>query len=149
MLDKEGLLERISTLLDDQNFAVLATRGDEHPYTTLVGFARSEDCRQIIFATSRHTRKYRNLKKAPNVSLLFDNRTNHVRDLKDAEALTALGTAREVDGTDEERGLTLYLNRHPYLEEFVSGPDSVLISVEVSRYILVSNFQNVLEYKVL
>ena len=140
------MLEDIRGLLGEGRFAVLATRGEEYPYCTLVGYAESGDCSEIVFATARDTRKYRNLKEYPGVSLLVDSRTNQVRDLRDARALTVLGRAVEIEDRSSGVHLGIYLARHPYLEDFVNSPNCALISVKVDRYILVSNFQNVLEY---
>ncbi len=80
MIKNEALLKPIRSLLQAQNCGVLATHGSEYPYATLVGYATSEDCRELIFATIRDTRKYENIKKTPNVSLLIDSRMNQVND---------------------------------------------------------------------
>ncbi len=53
-------LEDIRTLFHNQKLAVLSTSLSGHPYTTLVGFAATEDLRRIIFATTRATRKFAN-----------------------------------------------------------------------------------------
>ena len=148
MIKNEDLLDQIRSLLQAQNCGVLATHGSEYPYATLVGYATSEDCRVLVFATIRDTRKYENIKKTPNVSLLIDSRMNQVNDFQDAKALTVLGRAEEIDSTLENEYLALYLNKHPYLKEFVTAPNCSLIKVAVARYILVDHFQNVMEYTV-
>ncbi|MGA1824526.1 MAG: pyridoxamine 5'-phosphate oxidase family protein [bacterium] len=149
MISKETLFDRIQCLLNEQHFSVLATQGSEYPYCTLVAYAASSDCKAIIFATIRDTRKYKNLTKKPNVSLLIDNQTNQVHDFKDARALTVLGSAHTIENTDGPDYRALYLKKHPYLREFVTAPNCSLIRVRVLKYILVTNFQNVLEYTVL
>ena len=148
MMQNEQLLEQISTLLEGQNCAVLASHGKDYPYATLVGFAVSNDCRELIFATIRDTRKYANIKKKPEVSLLIDSRVNQVADFQDAKALTVLGRAEELDSTLKNNYLALYLSKHPYLNEFVTAPNCSLIKVTVAKYILVDHFQNVMEYTV-
>ena len=148
MLDNEKIFDQIRPLLQAQNCAVLATHGSEYPYATLVGYAISDDCKELIFATSRDTRKYKNIKKTSNVSLLIDSRLNQVNDFRDAKALTVLGKAQELDGTLKNDYLTIYLNKHPYLKEFATSPNCSLIKVTVAKYILVDHFQNVLEYTV-
>jgi heme iron utilization protein len=146
MIKKHELLDQIRSLLQAQNCGVLATHGSQYPYATLVGYAASQDCREIIFATIRDTRKFNNIKKTPNVSLLIDSRKNQVNDFQDAQALTVLGSARELDGTLKNDYLALYLDKHPYLKEFVTSPNCSLIRVSVAKYILVDHFQNVMEY---
>jgi len=146
MTANQEILDQIRTLLQDQNCGVLATHGSEYPYATLVGYASSKDCREILFATIRDTRKFNNIIKEPNVSLLIDSRENQATDFKDALALTVLGRAREPDKASMHDCLALYLNKHPYLEEFINAPNCALISIAVARYILVDHFQNVMEY---
>jgi nitroimidazol reductase NimA-like FMN-containing flavoprotein (pyridoxamine 5'-phosphate oxidase superfamily) len=146
MTTNQELLDRIRALLQAQNCGVLATHGSEYPYTTLVGYASSPDCREVLFATIRDTRKYSNIRKSANVSLLIDSRVNRVADFQDAMALTVLGRARELDKKSENACLALYLDKHPYLEDFVNAPNCSLIKIAVARYILVDHFQNVMEY---
>ena len=143
--DTDKLVTRIQSLLQSQNLGVLATRGQEYPYCTLVGFVGTEDLRRIIFATLRNTRKYANIKKYPMISILIDSRSNRVEDFKDAMALTILGNAHEAEGEEKERLSGLYLARHPHLKEFLQDPDCAVMVLEVERYILVTRFQQVME----
>jgi nitroimidazol reductase NimA-like FMN-containing flavoprotein (pyridoxamine 5'-phosphate oxidase superfamily) len=149
MINKEKVFYKIQCLLNSQYFGVLATQSSDCPYCSLVGYATTPDYKKIIFATIRETHKFKNLKKSSNVSMLIDNQTNQVNDFKEAEALTVLGKAREVDAGSNDNYLAFYLKKHPHLKEFVTAPNCALIEVNVSKYILVNNFQNVMEYKVL
>ena len=142
----DSLLSEIQTLLRSKLFGVLATQGTEYPYCSLVGFAASEDARSLYFATLRETRKYKNLSDIPRVSLLIDDQANQASDLSRARALTVLGIALEVGQDVREDALALYLRKHPHLEEFVTASNCALVRIQVSNYILVSNFQRVREY---
>jgi len=113
-----------------------------------VAYAISEDLREIIFATLRDTRKYRNIKKTPSVSLLIDSRTNQANDFKDVEALTAVGSAEEISDELKSGYLRGYLEKHPSLDGFAKAPDCALMKIQVAQYILVQHFQNVTEYDV-
>ena len=146
MLDQAKVFERIKSLLSSQHFGVLATRGTEYPYCTLVGYAASPGCEEIVFATIRETRKYQNLKKNPKVSLLVDTQTNQISDYQNAETLNVLGSAVEAEEASVNDYLELYLKKHPHLREFVTAPNCVLVVIKVSKYIIVNNFQNVIEY---
>jgi len=148
MSSKEEILESIESLLRSQHLGVVATQGNEYPYCTLVAYAISEDLREIIFATLRDTRKYRNIKKTPSVSLLIDSRTNQVNDFKDVEALTAVGSAEEISDELKSGYLRGYLEKHPSREGFVKAPDCALMKIRVAKYILVQHLQNVTEYDV-
>jgi hypothetical protein len=99
--------------------------------------------REIIFATSRATRKFRLLQENPRTSLLVDDRSNEVRDFRDACAATAHGRAAEVDPGQLRELREQYVLKHPYLEEFVRAPSCALMSIAVESYDLVGNFQEV------
>ncbi len=128
-----------------QQLAVLATSQRGQPYTSLVAFAFSDDLRRLFFATTRATRKFANLQAEPRVSLLIDNRSHRSDDFREAIAVTALGRAQEVGDSERQVLLDLYLDRHAGLKEFATAPTCALFQVEVTRYSLVSRFQNVVE----
>jgi nitroimidazol reductase NimA-like FMN-containing flavoprotein (pyridoxamine 5'-phosphate oxidase superfamily) len=137
--------EIVQNLLSSQRLAVLATQMSGQPYTNLIAFAASEDLKEILFATTRATRKFANLTAEPRVSLLMDDRSNEEADFGQASAVTVMGTATEVLNLDREARLPLYLKKHPYLEEFVTAPTCALIRVKVEKYIMVTRFQEVRE----
>ena len=137
--------ERLRALLESQRLAVLATHREGQPYGSLVSFVATEDMKQVLFATTRSTRKYENLTADARVALLIDNRSNQDSDIHEATAVTATGRADEIDGADKERFLRLYLERHPYLQDFVNSPTCALLRVRVETYYLVNRFQEVTE----
>jgi nitroimidazol reductase NimA-like FMN-containing flavoprotein (pyridoxamine 5'-phosphate oxidase superfamily) len=135
----------VGALLNGQRLAVVATHAGGQPYANLVAFAASDDLRHIYFATPRSTRKFENLAADCRVALLVDSRGNREEDFHEAAAVTVVGSAGELSGADKEQALERYLARHPYLEEFVRSPTCVLFKIHVKRYVLVRNFQNVME----
>jgi heme iron utilization protein len=146
---KEALKEEIKLetevrkLLASQRFAVLSTQEQDHPYLNLVAFAETSDLRTILFATTRATRKYGNLSSKSGVALLVDNRSNEVADIRDAMAVTIIGSAFELPDSEREGLDRVYLEKQPHMNEFLSSPSTALIKVDVESYILVSRFQNV------
>ncbi|MBE3137944.1 MAG: pyridoxamine 5'-phosphate oxidase family protein [Thermoplasmata archaeon] len=88
--------EQIHELFTKQRFAVLATQDGKKPYTSLVAFSTTEDLSYLIFATLRRTRKYTNIMKNKTISMLIDNRENLSSDIKQAIAVTIMGTANEI-----------------------------------------------------
>jgi len=145
MIDATETREIVQNLLNSQSLAVLSTQMSDRPYSNLIAFAATGDTKEILFATTRATRKYANLSTNPLVALLIDNRSNQETDFGEASAVTVLGTAGEVLGPHRERYLKLYLKKHPYLEEFVTAPTCALIRVEVEKYLMVTRFQEVRE----
>jgi len=145
-LKDAGHLRKILTeLFSSQSLAVLATYGSGQTYGSVVAFAATTDLKSLLFATTRATRKYDNLTSHPNVALVMDNRTNQETDFHQAVAVTATGTVREVETSERDRFLNLYLSKHPYLRDFVIAPTCALLRVDVDTYYIVSQFQNVME----
>lgn len=142
--DPKKLTEQLHDLFFTQPLAVLSTAGNGQPYCSLIAFAVTSDLQDMIFATTRSTRKYVNMKSNPRVSMLIDNRSNEVSDFHNAMAVTATGEVTEVTEQEETDCLRIYLKKHPHLEEFVMSPTCALMRVEVSRYYVVRRFQNVM-----
>ena len=148
MIDTAEMKEIVQSLLTSQRLAVLSTMMSDQlgrPYSNLIAFAATDDLKEILFATTRATRKFANLTAEPRVSLLMDNRSNQETDFGEASAVTVLGTAEEALDSDREKYLQLYLKKHPYLEEFVTAPTCALIRVKVEKFIMVTRFQEVRE----
>jgi nitroimidazol reductase NimA-like FMN-containing flavoprotein (pyridoxamine 5'-phosphate oxidase superfamily) len=142
-MTNEEIRQRLRRLLHGQPLGVLATGGRDAVHATLVAFATTEDLGEVVFATSRATRKFEMLRRNPHAALLVDDRTNQVSDFRDACAATAHGTATEVEAARRDELRRLYLDRHPHLEEFVRASSCALLSIAVETYDLVGNFQQV------
>jgi len=142
-LDIQTVIRR---LLAGQKLGVLATRETRSPYQSLVAFAVSKDLRHIFFATEIKTRKHANLMRFPQVSMLFDNRSNAAADFNRGVAVTALGRALEVKSRSKREAVRLYLKRHPTLDSFVKSPSCRMFQVSVKTYIAVTEFQQVVIY---
>ena len=148
MRDIHQLKETIKGILDSQKLSVLATQGEEKPYGSLVAFAATADLKTILFATTRATRKYANLLIHASVAMVIDTRTNRTADFSDAAAVTVLGEVAEVPDRERQKFLGLYLEKHPFLKEFIEAPTTAFLRVKVEKYIMVSQFQNVQELHV-
>ncbi len=129
---------------DDLRFAVLATSGEEGPYTSLIAFAFAADRRTLIFATPRATRKYHNIKGRPSVSILVDNRSQTPEDLSRAEAVTLTGTAKPVRSAIRRKEYSgIFITKHPQLADFINKPDTALIEMTIEGAVHVTQFQHV------
>jgi heme iron utilization protein len=133
----------VRSLLTTQKFAVLSTQEKDHPYLNLVAFAETQDLRTILFATTRATRKYGNISSKSGVALLVDNRSNEAADIREAMAVTIIGSAREVPASEREGLERVYLEKQSHMKDFLFSPSTALIKVEVEYYLLVSRFQDV------
>jgi heme iron utilization protein len=139
---------KIMTLLGSQQLAVLSTQRDGQPYSSLMAFAYTPDLANIAVATGKSTRKHQNLMQESRVSLLIDNRSNSADDFHAAMAVTVIGKARLLAESERSEYEKLYLHRHPYLENFLTSPTTAFLKIAVSHYVLVSRFQDVMQYRI-
>lgn len=145
MFTPKIIFNRITKILNSQLYGVMATQGSTYPYTSLVGIANTKDYRELLFATSRNSRKYQNLVNSSHVSILIDTRLNALSDIMEAEAITALGSATEIPQKQWQDYANIFLSKHPNFKEFIETPQCSLIKITVDKYILVDHFQNVTE----
>lgn len=136
----------ITEILSSQLLAVLATERDGQPYSSLMAFANTADLKTIVVATGTATRKHMNLLKEARVSLLVDNRSNSSSDFHSAAAVTIIGRAEKVDPDERPQYAEMYLEKHPYLENFLQAPTTSLFKISARHYLIVNRFQNVMEY---
>lgn len=144
-MQRDETLRLLHSLFAAQRLAVLSTQRDGRPYASLVGFWAAPDARRLVFATTRTTRKFANLRADPWVALLIDSRENRESDFHRAVAVTAVGAAREAQGSERAALATAYLAKHPALRGFVESPTCALVVVDVDTYYLVTRFQHVVE----
>ncbi|MBN2320999.1 MAG: pyridoxamine 5'-phosphate oxidase family protein [Acidobacteria bacterium] len=144
-MELRNLLQK---LFSSQLLAVLGTQSQSGPYGNLVAFAVTEDLKTLLFATTRSTRKYDNLKETPRVAMVIDNRSNDEEDFHEAVAVTATGSVKELDGAEKDRLQSIFLSKHPYLIDFVNAPTCALLEVEVETYYIVQQFQKVMEFHI-
>lgn len=139
--------ESIRDLCEEEDFAVLATQGQEQPYTSLVGFVSSSDLKYIAFATPKETRKYFLLEENEKVAFMVDDRSDQPGSIKEIRALTITGNARILTEAEEEsKWGKILVGKHPYLDEFVKSSDTALVVVEVFDYFYVEKFQEVSQW---
>ena len=135
--------DKIKFLLESQILGVIATDMNGHPYVNLVAFVSTKDLKNIIFATSKNTTKYKNIIQNAKISVLIDNRQNTPSDFEKSVSLTAFGEAEEIT-MNKAFYKKLFLNKHPNLMRFVDLSDCALVKIQVDRYQYVNKFQNII-----
>jgi nitroimidazol reductase NimA-like FMN-containing flavoprotein (pyridoxamine 5'-phosphate oxidase superfamily) len=109
----------------------------------LIAFAVSRDHRTVIFATSKTTRKYKNMSNEHAVSILLDNRSQTADDLDGAQAVTLLGTAKEVRAMAKRDAYRMrFVEKHPELAAFTDKPDTAIMAVTIRQAVHVARFQD-------
>ena len=144
----KDIKKQIRELFTTEKLAVLSTHHSGQPYANLIAFVGKENLKEIFFVTPRTTRKFVNLSVDPRVAILINSSMNMESDFHEAVAVTALGNAKEIDGTEKEDVLGLYLRKHPYLEAFATSPTCALVGITITTYVMVKNFQQVMELQI-
>ncbi len=68
VVDTQQIALQLKALFSSQGLAVVSTHEHGQPYCNLVAFASSEDLKQLVFATTRSTRKYANIDEDHRIS---------------------------------------------------------------------------------
>lgn len=142
--DIAQLKQLLRKLFRVQLFASIATIQNGRPYNNLIAYSVTDDLQSILFLTRRNTRKYANLIANNHVSVLIDSRSNRSQDFGSAIAVTAEGNAREINDDRKEALLRIHLEKHSNLEKFLRSPEAALFKADITRYIIVRNFEEVL-----
>jgi len=122
---------------------VLATVGDDQPHQSLVAITPFKGFRQLIFATYRNTRKFRNLALNGKVAVLIEGANEEKSGIQNGFVITAYGVAEEISLAANDTALQIHLQKYPELLSFTSEPDCALILVKVDNYQVVRGIENV------
>jgi heme iron utilization protein len=144
-----GVPARLAAIGRTRRHAALATDAGGAPYLSLVAFALAQDGAAVLFATPRGSRKYRNLRANPRVSLLLDTRGERDSDYGRAEAITIVGRARVLRAGSSpwrEAGQILHA-KHQALAAFLAAATTALVRVEIEEAVHVGGFQRVTTWR--
>ncbi|WP_187170426.1 pyridoxamine 5'-phosphate oxidase family protein [Salidesulfovibrio onnuriiensis] len=132
------MLETIRTLVREKDTCVMATCEGDLPHTSLMTYTAEEDGLTFYFLSRMNTRKVRNLRANPEVSLLIDTREEHLPELRHkAMALTVAGTYLPPRNRDDLLRLKqAFTARHPHLEKFASHGDTTILTVKARSFLL-------------
>lgn len=135
--------EKIKALIRGNDVCVLATVWGMEPHCSLMSYVTDDDCCEIYMVTRKNTKKYRNLKENPSVSLLIDSREVDQGNRARAKALTVTGvvqrTAEEGKKADILKRLLIH---HPQLQDLANQPDAEVIMVKAKAFQLLDGVGN-------
>ncbi|MGC8907120.1 MAG: pyridoxamine 5'-phosphate oxidase family protein [Desulfomonilaceae bacterium] len=137
------IIQKVMDILSEQKLGVMATYEPQQPYLSLVAFCHTPDLKKIVVATDRNTRKYENIMKNSRAAILFDNRSVAESDFRAGIAVTAYGTVEEAKEPEISRLRQYYLEKHPFMEDFLLAASTAMLCLKVEYYQIVDNFQNV------
>jgi len=143
-MDKQSpIREYIGYIINTGRFAVLATEFDGQPHTSKIAITPFGSFRQMIFATYRNTRKFRNLENNNKVAVLIEGEYVNMNGLKESVVLTIIGHAAEISMAENEAASHAHLKRHPEMESFILSSDCALIKVIAQSYQFVSGIDDI------
>jgi nitroimidazol reductase NimA-like FMN-containing flavoprotein (pyridoxamine 5'-phosphate oxidase superfamily) len=138
-----GLPELLDFALQTTRFGVLATEGSGQPHVSLIAITPVKGFSQMVFATYRNTRKFRNLKSNGKVAVLLSGGDSEFPGLQYEWVVTAFGQAEEIVITPDQASLQSHLSRHPELMPFLKSADCALIMINVEKYQIVQGIDQV------
>jgi len=138
-----GLPEFLDIALQTSRFGVLATEGNGQPHVSLIAITPVKGFSQLVFATYRNTRKFRNLINNGKVAVLLSGGDSDIPGLQNGSVVTAVGYAEEIRITTGHAALLAHLNRHPELKVFLGSTDCALILINVEKYQIVQGIEQV------
>ena len=142
-MSKMPIKKVVEAALQSNRFAVLATEGEGQPHASLIAITPVDSYRQLVFATYRSTRKFRNLAHNGKVAILYEIQKTGRSDEK-SYVITAFGFAKEIMIEENDSTLSAHLKRHPDLGPFLRSSDCALILVTVEAYQIVHGIDNVI-----
>ena len=143
-MNKQSIIKKyIEGVIKTSRFAVLATESDGQPHTSLIAITPADGFRQLIFATYRNTRKYRNLLQNSKVALLIEGESVNINGLKEKVVLSIIGHTEDISIAENKAAFKAHLKRHPQMESFMLSSDCALIKVIARSYQFVSGIDEI------
>ncbi len=133
----------IEGILQTYRLGVLATEAHGQPHASLIAITPVQGLRQIIFATYRNTRKFKNILHNGRVAVLIQGEDLDSSNQQKGFALTAFGDTQEVGISELEEAMHDHLERHPDLVSLLNSGDFALIRIKVEAYQVVRGIDDV------
>ena len=128
------MIDKIKALIRRKSSCVLATTDGNIPHCSLMAYITLEKADRLYLVTPSNTKKYRNIRNHPDVSLLIDTRGEQVRE--STQALTVAGTCYVLEVDEEIASVKEAFNRHhPHLQDFIRKLEVVFVCVEFNSFL--------------
>jgi len=127
----------IKELIENENLCAMATCLENKPYLSLMNFTYIENENKIILSSRKNSRKYSNIKRNKNVSLLISSSSNK-------QSATLLGTAVTVDDKNKKKYREMH-KKNINMPQFISGDNIGLIVFSIEE-IIISDSQDQVKY---
>ncbi|WP_319542392.1 pyridoxamine 5'-phosphate oxidase family protein [uncultured Pseudodesulfovibrio sp.] len=130
-------IKLIEDIIKAKDICVLATSDGIAPHTSLMHYFADHAVMKFYFLTSSTSKKSKNLKKNPHVSLLIDRRDENI-------ALSIEGIYSPIKKQQTVEAIVkLFLLKNPHMKEFAMHPETELVRIEGKSAELVQGFTDV------
>ena len=138
------MLDKMKILVKEHDMCVLATVSDNRPHCSLMAYVTNDAVMEIFMVTFKDTKKYRNLRENPWVSLLIDTREKDRASRRSrAKALTITGKFEQIQDENLRRQIReALIKKHAQLESFANHPDAEVFSIRIHSFLLLDGLTN-------
>ncbi|BDQ37326.1 hypothetical protein SYK_16860 [Pseudodesulfovibrio nedwellii] len=133
----------IEDMVKAKDICVLATSDGNTPHTSLMNYFADHAVMKFYFLSPKTSKKNKNLKKNPHVSILIDRRDENIA-LSINGVYSPIKKQQTVDAI-----IKLFLLKSPHMKEFAEHPDTELIRIEGKSAELVQGFTDVFSTKLI
>ena len=127
----------VKNLLKNEKLCTIATCVENKPYLSLMNFTYVEGENKVILSTRRNSKKYHNILKNKQISLLLFSSDSEL-------SATFLGTAKTIAGKKEKLYREMHMNKNN-MPQFILGDHIGLVVFSIEQ-IIVSNKQDQVKY---
>lgn len=129
-------MQIIDDLILGKDQCVLATVEGNQPHTSLMTYFVDHATMKFYFLSRKSSRKNKNLRKNPHVSLFIDRRD-------EKQTLSIQGVYAPIKKKQTiEAIIKLFLLKHPHLRHFAEDPDTELIRIMGQSAQLITGFED-------
>jgi len=129
----------VKDLLKNEKLCAMATSWEDKPYLSLMNFTYVEEENKVVLSSRKNSRKYYNIQKNKNISLLLFSSSEKL-------SVTFLGTAITMDMENKKENYYREMHmKKSNMPQFILG-DNIGIIVFNIEEIIISNDQDEVKY---
>jgi len=129
--------KNVKDLLKNKKFCTMATSWENKPYLSLMNFTYVEAENKVILSSRIDSKKYSNIQKNKNISLLLSSITDGI-------SATFLGSAVTMEDNDGEQYREMHIKKNN-MPQFIIGDNIGLIIFSIEE-IIISDSKDQVKY---
>lgn len=143
------MLNQVEKILRENTLCVLCTVGDGNPHCSLMTYIISDDMSVVYMISNQDSKKFKNLLRNPNVSILVDTRQDHSNPIeKKIKSVTFEGIHQPIEQEEIKEIKTHLAQDHLELNKILNSPGCTVFGIKLKSFLLldgpVDSFQGIL-----